>query len=79
MQQAFDEKRYMDLSLLSHRILPNMRSLGVTTAAHALKNIELLCKAEKVDDLIVKDFLEKAIIEMMLVKDKIVNISATAE
>lgn len=46
MISAFNRKDYTELSLLAHRMIPNIKLLGVKTTAEELRKIELICKAD---------------------------------
>lgn len=61
MRHAFESRDYAKLSLLSHRILPNMRLLEVKTTASNLKKLELMCKEEHWDEQLIANKLDESI------------------
>ncbi len=64
MQAAFDRKNFVDLSLLAHRILPNIRLLGARNTAALVRELEIKSKEETADESAIKTNLKAAIRDM---------------
>ncbi|MFA6949083.1 MAG: ATP-binding protein [Lentimicrobiaceae bacterium] len=73
MQDAFKEKNFMELSLLAHRIQPNIRSLGAKDIAYYLRNLEVICKEVPVKEEIVSQNLIKSVKHLQEIKEKLKN------
>lgn len=49
MISAFNKQNYVDLSVLAHRLIPNIKLLGVKRTADDLRKVEVICKSESVN------------------------------
>ncbi|HLN54029.1 MAG TPA: ATP-binding protein [Lentimicrobium sp.] len=59
MYRAFEMKDFKDLSILAHRLQPNIKLLGAKETAAALRDLEVICKNETPDDTTVKFKLDQ--------------------
>jgi hypothetical protein len=77
MNEAFDNGDYRQLSLLAHRMLPNIRNLGASVESDLLKQIETSGRLDSPDTETIKVLLEKATDGMHLIakalKDELLN------
>ena len=61
MKEAFNNEDYRQLSLLAHRMLPNIRNLGASNESDLLKKIEMSGRVDSPDREAITVLLEKAI------------------
>ncbi len=71
MQAAFDKSDFVELSLLAHRILPNIRLLGTRNTAAVLRELEIKTKEESADETGIKNSLKAAIRGMNLIGEQL--------
>ncbi|HLO91637.1 MAG TPA: ATP-binding protein [Lentimicrobium sp.] len=79
MVMAYNKSKFTELSVLSHRLIPNIKSLGVISTAQLLRNIELICKKDVVDELALSEIFSKCILELNRIRKQLRNshLSAT--
>lgn len=73
MQDAFKNDNFMELSLLAHRIQPNIRSLGAKDTAQRLRNIETFCKKVPVKEDEVSQYLLESLKDLKEIKEKLIH------
>lgn len=78
MQTAFDKKDYTQLSLLAHRVQPNIKLLGANEASLSLKQLELLSKEKEIDVQKVQSCLAISKEYLLNISDKLENSSFLA-
>lgn len=73
MQTAFDKKDYAQLSLLAHRVQPNIKLLGANEASLSLKKLELLSKEKDIDEKEVQSCLTISKEYLLNISDQLEN------
>ncbi len=68
LKKAFNEKKYMELALLAHRIQPNVRLSGAKYTSELLKRLELTSRNEPSEYEKIKSLYEEVISEMTNLK-----------
>lgn len=61
MDVAFNTGNYEELSLLAHRIQPNVRLLGAQKTSVLLKELEMICRKDSIDKDLVTRKLEESL------------------
>jgi len=71
MRSAFESRNFARLSLLSHRMLPNMKLLEAKTTSFHLKKLELICKEEQPDEQLIEHTLDESIKCLSEIREKL--------
>lgn len=71
MKLCLEKGDFKNLSLLAHRLLPNIRLLGAQKASSSLRNIELMCKSTEPDLSIITENFNVAHKQLVLVIKKL--------
>lgn len=78
MVMAYNRGKFPEISVLAHRLIPNIKSLGVTKTATLLRNIEDICKDDEIDELALSELFSKCILELNRVRKKLRNIQLSS-
>lgn len=71
MMKAYRQKDYTELSLLAHRMIPNIKLLGAKNVTDHLRQIEMACKQQPVDEAILSNNFNNCLIELDLIRKKL--------
>lgn len=68
MAEAYNSRNYSELSLLAHRIQPNVRLLGAQKTSVLLKELELMCRKDKIEQDLVSKKLEDSLNQLKQIR-----------
>lgn len=71
MLKAYKAKDYSELSLLAHRMIPNIKLLGAKQVTEQLRQIEVACKQHPVDESILSTNFNNCLIELDIIRKKL--------
>ncbi len=76
MKIEFEGKNYQNLSVLAHRLQPNIKLLGATQTAILLREIEVICRNDNPDEVVIREKLEQTGLQIKGIRSELENTKA---